>query len=154
MLGSPIWGTQLRAGQTKALLTINTVREHLDSISPSAPLFSANWLQRPNLYTVSEKNKAVKKNNNFNVNKARYPSLGGIFYLSWLLTATVLRKQTVNNITIWRDWLWWSLWEWSTWYYHSSEVGSWNNHGLLAFSWKQYSLNRDNFIARPLNPKY
>lgn len=57
------------------------------------------------LYTVSEKKKVRRKKPLFSVNKARYSSLGGIFYLSSLLTATVLRNQTVNNMTIWRDWL-------------------------------------------------
>jgi len=51
----------------------------------------------------------VGKNNHFSVNKARYPSLGGMDSLSSLLIATVLRNETVGNIivydsvTIWRD---------------------------------------------------
>jgi len=59
---SHTWGIQVlitqvqfRTGQAEALLTTITAREHLDGISPSAPLCSAKWMQRPSLQTVSEK---------------------------------------------------------------------------------------------------
>lgn len=60
------------------LLSITIVKAHLDSISASASLFSAQWLQRPDLHTVSEKKKEVRRSNYSNINKTKDPSLGGI----------------------------------------------------------------------------
>ena len=48
---------EFSTGLIKALLIMIIVREHSDSISPSAPLLFPKWLQRPKLYTVSEKGK-------------------------------------------------------------------------------------------------
>lgn len=67
---------QFRTGQTEALLTLIVVREHSDSISPSAPLCSVNWLQRHNQYTCSGKRKKeVGNNNHFDVTRAKCPPL-------------------------------------------------------------------------------
>lgn len=51
---------QYRTGRTEALLTMIIVREHLDSISPSAALMSPKRLQRSSLPIVSGKKTQTK----------------------------------------------------------------------------------------------
>lgn len=53
--------------------------------------------------------KVVRKSNYFSVRKARYPSLGGMNSVIYLLIVIFLRTQAVNNMSIWRDVSWWSL---------------------------------------------
>lgn len=45
----------------KEALTMTLVREHWDSISPSAVTWERTREQRPNLYTVSEKERGEEK---------------------------------------------------------------------------------------------
>lgn len=95
---------QFEAGQTEALLTMTTVREHSGRFYSSTVLLYAKWLQRPNSYSVSKKREVVtwllKKPgihpwerwtppNNSQANKDKYPCLGEMGSISCLLTATV-----------------------------------------------------------------
>lgn len=68
------------------------------SVPLSAPLFCAKWLQRTNLCAPPGKKKEELRNSyHFNINKARYPSLVGMGFLSSLLAATVLvRNHTIR----------------------------------------------------------
>lgn len=112
-----IMRVQFRTGQTGALLTMITGREHWDSIAPSAPQRSAKWLQRHRLFThcaketKKRKEEEVRKTDHLDINKARYPSLAGMdSFRSSLLGATAPRStHTGNNIRNWRDGSWWSL---------------------------------------------
>lgn len=100
---SIITQVQFRTGQTEALLTVSIVRGHADIASPSVPLFSAKWLHRLNLYTVSEKWREVRKNNHFNVTKTRRDGV-----IKQLANCHNTRESN-NNMTIWRHSSWWSL---------------------------------------------
>lgn len=107
------------------LLSITIVKAHLDSISASALLFSAQWLQRPDLHTVSEKKKEVRRSNHSNINKTKYPSLGGIsssksFICSQGQTPVLERDRLLKSlvdchnsdrkyVAIWREGSWWGL---------------------------------------------
>jgi len=51
-----------------------------------------------------KKKKEVRKNELFNVNKAKCPSQGGMDSLNTFLTDTLLRRnETVNNLPVWTD---------------------------------------------------
>lgn len=75
------------------------VREHLDSIFPSASLPSDC---RDPAFILFQKKKKKKKEenhskpNHFNINKVRYISLGGTDSFKSLLTATLLRSKTLR----------------------------------------------------------
>lgn len=71
-----------------------TVGVGLDGSAPSAPVFSAKPLPDP-IYCLRKKE--GEENNNVDVNKAKYPSLGGLDSSSALLTATILRRNNTNN---------------------------------------------------------
>lgn len=134
---------QFRTGQTETLLTMITAKERSDSMSLSAPLFSAEWLWRSSLYTASgEKKERGEENNDFNVNKARYPTLGGMGSSSALLTATVLRRNCgVNRVAIWREASGGARRSGTPRVILAQMWGVGSHRRLLAFSWKECSFS-------------
>jgi len=98
LLNPRIKQVQFRTGQTDALLPMLIVREHSESINPSARLSLSSDCRGPTDVLLQKRKKEM-----------RNPSLGGTDSFSILLTATVLKNLTVKNMTIQSSGSWWSL---------------------------------------------
>lgn len=92
-----IWcKTSQTISDRQALLSLIIMRKHLDRSFSSTPMFCTKWFRRHGLHCFRNKN--VEEIKHSNINKAKYPYLGGTDSLSSLLTATILqRNQAVNR---------------------------------------------------------